>query len=218
MSKLDAAVKGLAALPGGSMKNRLAHEIDYARRVSQALKGRHEALVLDAAKAFREAVARDGALTDAEARRIEESLLPMQADCKKYTLMLCGHAHIDMNWMWRYDETVQITLDTFYTVMDLMDEFPEFTFSQSQASVYRIVEEYDPELLKKIAARVKEGRWEVTASTVRRTATCLRPRPLRATSCIPGGTCPSCWTATRPCPIWTLSPTPSATTRIRRSC
>lgn len=165
MNKLDAAVKGLAALPGGSMKNRLAHEIDYARRVSQALKGRHEALVLGAARAFRDAVARDGALTDAEARRIEESLLPMQADCKKYTLMLCGHAHIDMNWMWRYDETVQITLDTFYTVMDLMDEFPEFTFSQSQASVYRIVEEYDPELLKKIAARVKEGRWEVTAST-----------------------------------------------------
>lgn len=46
-----------------------------------------------------------------------------------------------------------------------MEEYPGFTFSQSQASVYRIVEEYAPELLKEIRARVKEGRWEVTAST-----------------------------------------------------
>ncbi len=50
-------------------------------------------------------------------------------------------------------------------MLDLMNEYPGFTFSQSQASVYRIVEEHDPELLKEIRRRVKEGRWEVTAST-----------------------------------------------------
>ncbi len=70
-----------------------------------------------------------------------------------------------MNWMWRFDETVAITLDTFRTMLTLMTEYPAFTFSQSQASVYRIVEEHDPEMLKEIRKRVKEGRWEVTAST-----------------------------------------------------
>ena len=70
-----------------------------------------------------------------------------------------------MNWMWRYDETVQVTLDTFRTVLNLMKEFPQFTFSQSQASVYRIAEEFAPEMLEEIRARAQEGRWEVTAST-----------------------------------------------------
>ena len=45
-----------------------------------------------------------------------------------------------------------------------MDQYPEFCFSQSQASVYKIVEEYDPELMERIKARIAEGRWEVTAS------------------------------------------------------
>ena len=42
--------------------------------------------------------------------------------------------------MWRYDETVAITLDTFRTMLNLMDEYLDFTFSQSQASMYKIVE------------------------------------------------------------------------------
>ncbi|NLG48543.1 MAG: hypothetical protein GX552_00360 [Chloroflexi bacterium] len=57
-----------------------------------------------------------------------------------------------------------VTVDTFRTMLDLLEEFPEFHFSQSQASVYAIVEKYAPELLPRIAQYVKEGRWEVTAS------------------------------------------------------
>jgi alpha-mannosidase len=70
-----------------------------------------------------------------------------------------------MNWMWRFDETVAATLDTFRTMLNLMEEYPEFKFSQSQASVYKIVEEFDPDMLEEIKKRIKEGRWEVTAST-----------------------------------------------------
>lgn len=57
------------------------------------------------------------------------------------------------------------TLDTFRTMLDILEEFPEYKFSQSQASVYRIVEKYEPKMLEKIRKYVKEGRWEVTAST-----------------------------------------------------
>ena len=91
--------------------------------------------------------------------------MPMQADCKKYRLLMVGHAHIDMNWMWRYDETVSITLDTFRTVLNLMKEFPDFTFAQSQASTYRIIEEFEPSMLDEIRARIASGQWEVAAST-----------------------------------------------------
>jgi len=94
----------------------------------------------------------------------EKTLAPIGREAKKYTVHCAGHGHIDMNWMWSWPETVSITIDTFITVLKLMDEFPDFCFSQSQASVYRILEEHRPDLLKAIARRVKEGRWEVTAS------------------------------------------------------
>ena len=44
-------------------------------------------------------------------------------------------------------------------MLNLMKEYPEFTFSQSQASVYKIVEEFDPDMMKEIQARIREGRW-----------------------------------------------------------
>lgn len=94
----------------------------------------------------------------------EAVLAPIASTAKSYTVLCVGHAHIDMNWMWGWQETVGITLDTFRTVLGLMDEFPEFCFSQSQASVYRIVEQHDPALLARIREKVQAGRWEVTAS------------------------------------------------------
>ena len=94
----------------------------------------------------------------------EAVLAPIAAMAKSYTIHCVGHAHIDMNWQWGWQETVAITLDTFRTVLGLMDEFPDFRFSQSQASVYRIVQDHDPELFARIVQLVREGRWEVTAS------------------------------------------------------
>jgi len=96
--------------------------------------------------------------------QVENILAPLSKAAKARTLYLVGHAHIDMNWMWSWPETVAITLDTFRTMLDLLEEFPDFHFSQSQASVYAIVEKYEPGMLPRIAHFVKEGRWEVTAS------------------------------------------------------
>ncbi len=96
-------------------------------------------------------------------RTAEETLAPLGEAAKTYTVHCVGHAHIDMNWMWSWPETVAVTNDTFVTVLKLMEEFPEFCFSQSQASVYAIVCDYAPELLEPIRRRVAEGRWEVTA-------------------------------------------------------
>ena len=165
MSTLDSTIMKLNAVKGGKGWERLRYELRYARRVSQANDNRYEALVAQAAGEALSAAAAQGAITDETALKIEQTLMPMQDVCKKYKLMICGHAHIDMNWMWRYDETVQVTIDTFRTVLRLMDEFPQFTFSQSQASVYRIIEEFAPDMLPEIVKRNQEGRWEVTAST-----------------------------------------------------
>ncbi len=95
----------------------------------------------------------------------ENLLEKTSALAKSITIHFVAHSHIDMNWIWRYDETVAITHDTFATILKLMDRFPDFTFSQSQASVYKIVEQYHPAMLEEIKKRVKEGRWEVSSVT-----------------------------------------------------
>ncbi|MBQ7847397.1 MAG: alpha-mannosidase, partial [Clostridia bacterium] len=60
--------------------------------------------------------------------------------------------------------TAALTVDTFRTVLDMMSEYEDFTFAQSQASTYEIVEKYRPDMLDEIKKRIKEGRWEVTAA------------------------------------------------------
>ncbi len=94
----------------------------------------------------------------------EAILAPLAATAKSHRIYGMGHAHIDMNWMWSWPETVSVVTDTFSTVLKLMEEFPEFHFTQSQAEIYRIVEEHAPDLLTRIAAQVRAGRWEVAAS------------------------------------------------------
>lgn len=96
--------------------------------------------------------------------RVESALKPFSNTAKKFKVHCIGHAHIDMNWMWGWPETVMSTLDSFRTVLALMEEFPSFKFSQSQVSVYEITRQFDPELFMRISERIKEGRWEVTAT------------------------------------------------------
>ncbi len=95
---------------------------------------------------------------------VEGYLLPIGRAAKTYTIHCVGHGHIDMNWMWSWPETVATTHDTFASVLSFMREYPDLTFSQSQASVYALMERYHPALFEEIQGRVREGRWEVTAT------------------------------------------------------
>jgi alpha-mannosidase len=127
--------------------------------------GKYDNLIENVIESLVTADAKYGTITQQAAQQAEALLQPLSVEAKRFTILCAAHAHIDMNWMWRWDETVSITLDTFRTMLDLMNEYPDFKFSQSQASVYQIVENYDSDMLQEIRKRVKEGRWEVTAST-----------------------------------------------------
>ncbi len=145
--------------------SRAVLQMEYAHKLSQSEGGAHDEVVHAAIDTAWAAFQGEGALTRTACEAVEQALTPLVELAKGYRLLCIGHAHIDMNWMWGYDETVSITLDTFRTMLDLMDEYPDFTYAQSQASTYRIVEQHDPALLQRIKARVREGRWEVAAST-----------------------------------------------------
>lgn len=72
-----------------------------------------------------------------------------------------GHAHIDVAWLWTLGQTRQKAGRTFHTVQRLMDEFPEYHFTQSQPQLYDYVRRDYPELFEAIKRRVAEGRWEL---------------------------------------------------------
>lgn len=71
-----------------------------------------------------------------------------------------GHAHIDVAWLWTLGQTRRKAGRTFHTVLRLMEQFPDYHFSQSQPQLYDYVRQDYPELLDAIKQRVAEGRWE----------------------------------------------------------
>jgi len=152
----------------GALSERFRAQIDFSRRFADAFPARRDewnALIMKSMERVAEETLASGAIDIAGALADAEAILgPIGKVAKEYTIHCVGHAHIDMNWMWPWQETVNVTHDTFYTVDRLMEEFPEFRFSQSQASTYAAMQEYCPEVFEKIAKRVKSGQWEVTAS------------------------------------------------------
>ena len=75
-------------------------------------------------------------------------------------IALTGHAHIDLAWLWSVAETRRKIRRTGWSVLNLMDQYPEFIHNQSSAQVYAWLEEDDPDLLVRIRQRAAEGRWD----------------------------------------------------------
>lgn len=158
-------IRKMKKVQGDSKLKRIIAELEYAIQVSNVNENRFDECISEAIRYLKETFDKTASISIEILNSCESILMPIQIEAKKYKIFCVSHAHIDMNWMWGYNETVAITLDTFRTVLKLMEEYPQLKFSQSQASVYKIVEENDIYMFDEIKKRVKEGRWEVTAST-----------------------------------------------------
>ncbi|MDR2234404.1 MAG: glycosyl hydrolase-related protein [Tannerella sp.] len=77
------------------------------------------------------------------------------------TIHVVGHAHMDMNWLWTYSETMKMANDNLRQAVAFMDEYPDYTMLQSQGSVYKFVEMVDPPLFELVKKYVREGRLEL---------------------------------------------------------
>jgi alpha-mannosidase len=85
---------------------------------------------------------------------------PAPVPARELTAHLVGHAHIDLSWLWRWEETVaDIARYTFKGTLAQMDKLPGLTFAQSQAAIYDAIEKDQPELFAAIARKIKEGTW-----------------------------------------------------------
>ena len=74
---------------------------------------------------------------------------------------LTGNAHIDAAWLWPWTETVDVVKRTFGTALQLMHEYPDYTYTQSAAAYNEWIADKYPDMNAEIAQRIKEGRWEI---------------------------------------------------------
>lgn len=77
------------------------------------------------------------------------------------TLHMIGNAHIDLVWLWRWQEGFAETKATFRSALDRLSESEDFIFTSSSAQMYEWVENSAPDMFEEIRARVREGRWQI---------------------------------------------------------
>lgn len=142
---------------------RIFCELDYALQVNK-FNGNKFDQTIEKAISYLEGFAEKG-ISKKEILAAEEILAPIGPIAKKQECLCVAHAHIDINWLWGYNETVAITISTLDTMLSLLDKYPQFTFAQSSGLVYQIVAKYRPDMLSKIKKYIKEGRFEVSATT-----------------------------------------------------
>lgn len=75
-------------------------------------------------------------------------------------MSLVGHSHLDLVFMWPYREFQRKVGRTHATMLRLLEQYPEFRFSQSQACLYQEMKTHYPDLFAQVQQRVAEKRWE----------------------------------------------------------
>lgn len=100
----------------------------------------------------------------AAAKQYLEEILSRPCEQTTLTYSSIGHSHLDLLFLWPQRETPRKCARTMSTVMKMMDRFPEYKFTLSQAPVYRWLKEQYPELYERMCARVREGRLEVVGA------------------------------------------------------
>ena len=98
---------------------------------------------------------------DASLNKAQSTLEPLRPALQEYTIHMTGNAHIDAAWLWPWTETVDVVHRTFGTALQLMDEYPDYTYTASAAQYYEWMQDKYPDMFKQIQQRVKEGRWEL---------------------------------------------------------
>jgi alpha-mannosidase len=76
------------------------------------------------------------------------------------SLLLTGHAHIDLAWRWPLEETRRKAQRTLSTALRMLERHPEMTFNQSTAQLYAYLGEDDPALLERLVEAARDGRFE----------------------------------------------------------
>jgi alpha-mannosidase len=98
---------------------------------------------------------------DASLRQAGNTLSALHPMLQQATMHLTGNSHIDAAWLWPWTEAVDAVKRTFGTAVQLMSEYPDYTYTQSAAVYSQWVADKYPQLNGQIRKRIQEGRWEL---------------------------------------------------------
>jgi alpha-mannosidase len=98
---------------------------------------------------------------DASLDKSQALLGVLKPSLQETSVRLTGNSHIDAAWLWPWTETVDVVRRTFSTALQLMDEYPQYTFTQSAAAYSEWMVQKYPSIYQEILSRVKQGRWEL---------------------------------------------------------
>ncbi len=80
-------------------------------------------------------------------------------------VIMTGHSHIDVAWLWTTKEVHRKCARTFSNTVELLNRYPDATFVQSQAVLYDMVKKTYPELMPKIKELVDRGQWDIIGNS-----------------------------------------------------
>ncbi|KAJ2763356.1 Glycoside hydrolase, 38 vacuolar alpha mannosidase, partial [Coemansia nantahalensis] len=100
----------------------------------------------------------DRATVDA-ARAITGQFLSTPSNPASHQVYAIGHCHIDTAWLWPFAETRRKTARSWSTQLTLMESFPEYRFTASQAQQFEWLKQDYPSLFARIQDKAKTGQF-----------------------------------------------------------
>lgn len=91
---------------------------------------------------------------------------PQSPAVAREPLALVGHSHLDVAWLWTYEEAARKAQRTFATAVRQLEANPAFVFAQSQPQLYAFVARRDPALFERVRALAREGRFDASGAAL----------------------------------------------------
>lgn len=89
-------------------------------------------------------------------RIITEGIRALPAT-ERGSVMVSGLAHLDLVWLWQEKHSVRKAANTALNTLALIDRFPDYIFTFSQPCAFAWLEEYYPDIFKRVQEAVKKG-------------------------------------------------------------
>lgn len=77
------------------------------------------------------------------------------------TIHLISNAHLDPVWTWEWPEAAAEAMSTFRTAVELCEKDDHYVFNHNEVVLYQWVQQFEPELFKRIQKLVKQKKWHV---------------------------------------------------------
>ncbi|MBV9103133.1 MAG: hypothetical protein JO060_06050, partial [Candidatus Eremiobacteraeota bacterium] len=91
---------------------------------------------------------------------VEPDALALPSAVTQDGVPLVGHAHLDVAWLWTYEETRRKAARTFATAVLLLQNDADYVFMQSQPQLYTWVQQDEPGLFGLVQECVRSGRFD----------------------------------------------------------